>query len=126
MEKLIEQERSLGRGDPEREAKVWADQIAECARLRRRYQEQQVAGLITLEELGERLKELDGTRLVAKSELEVLSARKQREEELETDCDALLGFMADPIPEGLEGLTGEERNKVYGMLRLEITPIGGG
>jgi hypothetical protein len=81
---------------------------------------------MTLEELGEMLKELDGTRLVAESELEVLSVRKRREEELETDRDALLGFMAGSIPEGLEGLTGEERNKVYRMRRLEITPTGGG
>ena len=126
MEKLIDQERAIGRGDPEQEAKVWANQIAECARLRTAYQDQQAAGFMTLEELGERLRELEDTRNLAEAELGVLGARKEREEELEADRDALLGYMAASVPEGLDGLTGEERNKVYRMLRLEITPTPGG
>lgn len=122
MEKLIEQERANGRGDPEQEAKVWADQIAECTHLRTAYQDQQAVGLMTLEELGERLQELEDTRRIAEAELEALEVRKQREEELEEDRDALLGYMAAGVPEGLDQLTGEERNKVYRMLRLEIMP----
>ncbi|HET7480363.1 MAG TPA: recombinase family protein [Rubrobacteraceae bacterium] len=122
MEKLIEQERSAGRGDPKREAKVWANQVAECARLRTAYQDQQAAGYMTLEELGERLRELEDTRRTAEAELESLEARRQREEGLEADRDALLEYMAASVPEGLDALTGEERNKVYRMLRLEITP----
>lgn len=31
-------------------------------------------------------------------------------------------YMVGAVPEGLERLTGEERNKIYRMLRLEITP----
>lgn len=128
MEKLIEQERSFagGRGDPEQEAKVWADQVAECGHLRTAYQDQQAAGLMTLEELGERLQELEDTRKTAEAELEALDARKEREEELEADRDALLEYMAAGVLEGLDGLTGEERNKVYRMLRLEIVPTSEG
>ncbi len=125
MDRLIEQERAGGVGgsrDPEQEVKVWAGQISECVRLRAAYQDQQAAGLMTLDELGERLRELEDTRRIAEAELEVLDARKEREEELEADRDALLGYMAASVPEGLDALTGEERNKVYRMLRLEITP----
>jgi hypothetical protein len=34
MECLIEKERTKRGGDPEHEAEVWAQKIAECARLR--------------------------------------------------------------------------------------------
>ena len=38
------------------------------------------------------------------------------------DSDALLEAMAETVPDALGSLTGEERNKVYRMLRLEVTP----
>ena len=122
MEKLMEQERDHGSREPEQETKVWASQIAECVSLRTAYQDQQAAGYMTLDELGERLRELEDTRKIAEAELETLAARKEREEELEADRDALLRYMAASVPEGLDALTGEDRNKVYRMLRLEITP----
>jgi hypothetical protein len=43
-------------------------------------------------------------------------------EELERDRDALIEFYAGAVPEALDRLDGEERNSVYRMLRLEITP----
>ena len=43
------------RGDPEQEARVEAERRVECARLRTAYQNQQAAGLMTLEELAARL-----------------------------------------------------------------------
>ncbi len=50
-ERMIEDERKDRRGDPEQEAQLWAEKLAECARLRAAYQDQQAAGLMTLEEL---------------------------------------------------------------------------
>ncbi len=41
---------------------------------------------------------------------------------LERDRDALLESWVSMAPEALDQLTGEERNKVYRMLRLEVTP----
>jgi hypothetical protein len=43
-------------------------------------------------------------------------------EELERDRDALLEIYAGTVPEALDRLDGEERNTVYRILRLEITP----
>ena len=43
-------------------------------------------------------------------------------EELERDRDALIEFYAGAVPEALDRLDGEERNRIYRMLRLEITP----
>ena len=79
-------------------------------------------GLMTLEELGSKLNGLDETRRLAEVELAGLQAREKRAEELERDRDALLRSWAGAVPEALDGLTGQERNRVYRMLRLEVTP----
>jgi hypothetical protein len=101
---------------------VWVKKLEECARLRSAYQDQQAAGFMTLEELGSKLKELEGTHKLAQAELVVLEMREERVKELKKDRDALLESWAGILPEALEGLTGEERNKIYRMLRLEVTP----
>ena len=81
---------------------------------------------MTLEELGRMLKDLEETRKLAEAELASAAARRDRMEGLERDRDDLLSYMSDAVPEGLEGLTGEERNKLYRMLRLEVTPSSEG
>jgi site-specific DNA recombinase len=123
MERLIDEERvAANRGDPESTAKAWADKAAECARLRAAYQDQQAAGLMTLEELGSKLSELDEMRRHAERELSALQEHQERVEQLEEDRDALIKEMAETVPDALDSLAGEERNKVYRMLRLEVTP----
>jgi len=122
MERLIEDERGAGRGDPEREGKAWAEKLAECARLRGAYQDQQAAGLMTIEELGAKLRGLEETRRHAERELAGLGDFRRRVEELEADRDALLDSMAASVPEALDNLTGEERNHVYRLLRLQVKP----
>ena len=42
--------------------------------------------------------------------------------ELEADRDALLASYAEVVPEALDGLSGEERMRVYEMLQLEVKP----
>jgi site-specific DNA recombinase len=123
MEALIEQELAHGPGDLAKEAAMWAQKVEECIQLRSAYQDQQAAGLMTLGELGSKLKELDETRELAQAELDALALREQRVEDLEADRDTLLRDMADMVPEALDSLSGEERHRVYWMLRMEVTPI---
>jgi site-specific DNA recombinase len=108
IEELIDQEHDGACDDPGREARIWEERIAECARLRSAYQDQQAAGLMTLEELASKLAALD--------------AREERVRELEADRDALLASYAKVVPEALGGLSGEERMRVYEMLQLEVKP----
>ena len=120
---LIEHERSLmSRGDPEAQAQAWAEQIAECARLRAAYQDQQAAGLMTLEELGLKLAELEERRLSAERALADVRDAKERIEALENERDALIAAYAARMPEDLENLTGEERNTEYRRFEIEVTP----
>ena len=43
-------------------------------------------------------------------------------EELEKDRDILLKSMANRVPRALYDLTGEEKHKLYQMLRIEVAP----
>jgi site-specific DNA recombinase len=122
LEVLIEQERDAAHGDPGREARLWEEKIAECSRLRNAYQDQQAAGLMTLEELGSKLAKLEETRRVAEAELAALDAREERVRELEADRDALLDSYAEVVPEALDSISGKERMRVYEMLQLEVKP----
>jgi hypothetical protein len=108
------------RGDPELEKKAWMDKLAEIDRMRSGYQEQAAKGLMTLDELAARLRELEGTRRTAERELAILRDRGESIERLEHDKDLLLDHYAGMAPEALDSLTPEERHQVYKMLRLKV------
>jgi site-specific DNA recombinase len=120
LDAMVEQERSEVRGDPEREARVWLERLAEADRMRAGYQELAAKGLMTIEELSARLEELEATRRTAADELEAIQRRAERLAGLEQDRDALMEFYAGAVPEDLERLGPEERRRVYGRLGLEL------
>lgn len=120
LEEMVERERRVMRGDPDREAKAWLDKLAEADRMRAGYQELAANGLMTLEELGERLGQIEETRNTARRELTTLEGRRERLEQLERDKDTLLENYAGMVPEALGELTGEERHRVYKMLKLGV------
>jgi hypothetical protein len=120
LERMIEQERGELYGDPYRETKVWLEKLAETDQVRSGYQDLAAKGLMTYEELGEKLRGLDETRKMAERELEALRSRRERVEELERDKEALLESYAGMAPEALDSLLPEERHQVYKMLRLKV------
>jgi site-specific DNA recombinase len=127
LEKLMARERQSSlRGDPELEKKAWMDKLADTDRLRSGYQEQAAKGLMTLDELAARLRELEGTRRTAEQELAILKNRRQSIERLERDKDLLLDHYAAMAPEALGSLTPEERHQVYKTLRLKVIAHLGG
>jgi hypothetical protein len=120
LEAMIEREREGMRGDPDSEAKVWLDKLAEVDEERRGYQRLAAKGLMTDEELDSALVELDQTYETARRELEVLCHRRDKMVELERDKEALLESYAGIVPEALDGLAPEERHQIYKMLRLRV------
>src|SRR5829696_4670013 len=76
---------------------------------------------MTIEELGVRLKELETACSTVSDELDAIRQRAGRLEGLEQDKDTLMVFYAGALPEELERLKPEERRRVYGMLRLEVS-----
>jgi hypothetical protein len=126
LDAMIEDERNERRGDPERETRVWLDKLVEVDRMRAGYQELAAKGLMTLNELGERLGELDETRETARNELKALKNCQERLETLERDRDTLLESYVGLVPEALDTLAPEERHRVYKMLRLKVVTNPGG
>jgi chromosome segregation ATPase len=121
LDTMIEQERRDAlRGDPDQEAKVWADKLVEVDRKRARYQDMAASDLITFDELKVRLLELDETRKTAERELEIIRDHKERLAELEADRDALLASLIDVAPMALDSLTPEERRRFYRLLGLRV------
>lgn len=123
MDRLIEQETSGPADAPEREAKILSDKLGECARLRAAYQDQQAAGLMTIEELADKLEELEGVKVLAETELVNLAERRYRADELYQDKDALLAFRSEAVIRGLDELTPEQKSEVYRLLKLEVSPV---
>lgn len=118
LERMLEEKRKGLRGNPEREAKAWLDKLAETERMRAGYQELAAKGLMTFEELGDRLEELEDARQTAQRELEVLEGKRDELRELERDAAALLETYENMVPEQLEDLTPEECHHIYKMLQL--------
>ncbi len=120
LERMIEIERAALCDDPQREAKVWLKKLADVGRMRSGYQEIAAKGLMTFEELEEKLRGLKETRKTAERELEALRSRREHIEELERDKETLLESYAAMAPEALGSLLPEERHQVYKMLRLNV------
>jgi site-specific DNA recombinase len=121
LRRYVEREREqVLRNDPEKEAKVWLEKIVSADRQRTKYQEMAAEELITFEELRERLSELEETRKSAQSELEAISLRQQRLEELQRDADDLVHQYAAIVPEALEVIPPEEKHRIYKTLRMKV------
>ena len=72
LDRMIEHERAGTRGNPDKEAKLWAERLVEVDRKRAKYQEAFAADAVTLPELKAYLAQLDETRKTAEHELEAL------------------------------------------------------
>jgi len=119
---LIQRETEEVREDSKLLAETLSEKLSQNAHARRAYQDQQAAGLMTLEELAARLEELEHSRTVLEAELASLERTQQKAEELKEDREAALTSFAASIPEALDGLTGEEINTVYRKLLLRVVP----
>jgi site-specific DNA recombinase len=121
LDAMIEQEhRGALRGDPDEEAKLWADKLVEVQSKRASYQEMAASELITFDELRARLLELDETRETAERELEIIGNHREHLAELQADRDALLASLMEIAPMALESLTPEERRRFSRLLDLRV------
>jgi hypothetical protein len=119
LERAIELRRAEMHGDPEREVRAWLEKLSEADNLRAGYQEQAARGLMTLDELAARLKDLEEQRKTARRELDAARNRAGELEELERDKEELLEHYEAISPEALDNLTPEQRHHFYGFLRLK-------
>ena len=83
---------------------AWLKKLDECAHKRTTSQDQQAAGLMTLDELSVKLSELEDARLLAERELAKLRGVREEIEALERDADALLASYEHATPDDLDAL----------------------
>ena len=119
LDAMVESERIMC-ADPEREAKAWAEKLTAADRKRSRYQDMAAEGLITFDELREKLVVLEETRKSAERELEALQGKQDRIAKLEQDRDALLDSLVEIGAEALDALSPDERNQLYRILQLKV------
>ena len=120
LTRVIEEERTALRGDPDKEAKTWAAKIEQTDLKRSGFQDMAAEGLITLDELRSKLAALGRIRKTAEKELEALNMRRQKIEILEEDAHTLLASYTGLLPEALNNLDSQERHNIYKMLRLTV------
>lgn len=120
IDEMIERERKILRGDPDQQAKAWAEKLDEVNRQRARAQDGYLAGAFEIDELRAKLAALEEIQETARREIEALSRRRERIEELERDRDTLLGYYARLVPEKLDALAPEKRHRVYKLLQLRV------
>ena len=106
--------------NPDAEGKVWGDKLAEVARKRAAFQDQQAAGLMTLSELSEKLARLDEERSVAERELGRVREVQGRIQELMEERRAVLEMFGTGFALGLVWFPPSIRRGVYDLLRLRV------
>ena len=126
LDRMIELERGVVRGDPDGEAKHWLEKVSASDEERRGFLRLAARGSITDRELDEELAALEETRRAANRELAALRNRRERIEALERDRDAVLEDYAGRTPEALASLESEERHRLYKMLRLSVAILPDG
>ncbi len=97
------------------------EKLAGADRRRARFQDMAAEGLIAFDELRDKLAALAETKQRVRRELSILQGRRERLENLERDKSALLEHYASMVPDELDDLSAEERNRVYKMLGLGVT-----
>jgi hypothetical protein len=106
--------------NPDAEGAALERQIEGCLKRRAAYQDQQAAGFMSLEELGEKLEQAKEQRAVAEHDLAALRRGQHKIEELEANKRALLEAYNSGQLLGIDLFTPPMRRAVYQMLRLGI------
>jgi hypothetical protein len=100
----------------------WVGVVEECDRKRAAYQDQQAAGLMTLDELADKLRALETTRATAEGHLANARAGLNRVEDLRATKTAMLRAYTTGIEyDGIRYFSPEMRREIYEALRLGIT-----
>ncbi len=124
LDAMIEEEESVHRGDPEAEQRVWLEKLAAVSEERRGYLRLAATGRITDAELDTAVAGLEEAREEAERELAALQGRRDAIANLERDRDALMVHYAELVPEALDELCAEERQRVYRILRIGVVVRG--
>jgi hypothetical protein len=113
--------------NPDKDMTTWVGVVEDCDRKRAAYQDQQAAGPMTLDELADKLRALEGTKATAEDHLSNARAGQDRVEELRTTKKAMLeAYTAGIQHDGIRYFSPEMRREIYESLRLGVTVAADG
>lgn len=107
--------------DPESEAKVLRDRIAELGQKLSRAQDLAIEGLISKEDLRKKSASINADREVAERELDTIDESQKRLNKLRDDRLLLLGVYGMGLMIGFEHFSPEERHLIYRKLGLKVS-----
>ncbi len=116
--RMLEDQR---RGNPEREMRLWAKQLADVDAKRSRYQDMAAEGLIDFDELRAKLDALETARKTAARELEAVRSHAEQLASLKLETEALIEAYSHRAREGLDLYTPQDRHDAYRALGLKVT-----
>ena len=117
LERMIENERKPSTVEDEAS---WLRRIAEIDVKHERLLDLRLGGDITPEQFRARSTELKDARVAVEDQLETARSRLSRLKDIERSIDSLVSYYASLVPQGLAGLSSEEKNRVYKTMRLRV------
>jgi site-specific DNA recombinase len=108
--------------NPDQDVTSWLRVLDDCGKKREKYQKMYASDLVTLDELSDKLRELDKTKATAEEHLANARAGQSRIEELRATNKAMLeAYTAGIAYDGIHSFPAEMRREVYEALRLKVT-----
>ena len=104
--------------DPAEEAKVWEERISALEKKISRAQDLAIEGLVSKEQLREKVEALGAEKRAAERELKVLEDRRGHLEQLEQDRRVMLNLYAQGLMGAFDHFPAEDRHEVYKKLKL--------
>ena len=126
LDEMLEQEKKLASRRPAEEEENWLRELAELDAREERLLDLYLDNKLGADRYGSRVAEIKRSRKTIQDELARVRDGAAHLEQLERDRDALLNHYAKIVPEGLDALGPEERNRIYRMLGLTVLAHGDG
>jgi hypothetical protein len=121
LDQMVEQEKALTATGPGEDGTTWLRKLTELETQEERLLDLYLENKLDMDRYERRLAQIRLTRKTAEDELVRIKAKADHVEQLERDKEALLNHYARIVPEQLDTLEPEERNRVYKMLGLTVS-----
>jgi hypothetical protein len=117
LEKMLENERQPSAAEDEA---PWLKRVAEIDLKQERLLDLHLGGDITTEQFRTKGAKLEEARAAAEGQLEAARSRLARLKDIERSKEELITHYASLVPQALDQLSSEEKNRIYKMMHLQV------
>jgi DNA repair exonuclease SbcCD ATPase subunit len=120
LDEMLEQEKALSSRGPGEDEETWLNKLAELEAQEERLLDLYLENKLDVDRYESRVVQIKQSRKTVEDELARLKVRAAHVEQLKRERDALLNHYSRIVPERLDALEPEERNRVYKMMDLTV------